>query len=154
MSGDSEVTSIEKDWSTNPRWKGIKRGYGAQEVMRLRGSVQVEHTLARRGADRLWKLLQQEPFVNALGALTGNQAMQQVRAGLKARSLITHAGLFTALAASLAKSKERPYDFAVVDESQDISIAQLRFLAVLGGGRVFRRLLRFRRADGLARDGF
>src|SRR5437868_9810557 len=84
MSSEPQVSNIEKDWSTNPRWKGIKRGYNAAEVLRLRGSVQVEHTLARRGAERLWKLLQDEPFVNALGALTGNQAMQQVKAGLKA----------------------------------------------------------------------
>jgi isocitrate lyase len=84
MSSEPEISKIERDWSTSPRWKGLKRGYSAQEVVRLRGSVQIEHTLARRGAEKLWKLLGQEPFVNALGALTGNQAMQQVKAGLKA----------------------------------------------------------------------
>ncbi|MFO0152203.1 MAG: isocitrate lyase, partial [Burkholderiales bacterium] len=79
-----ETQKLQKEWSENPRWKGIQRGYEAQEVIRLRGSVAIEHTLAKRGSEKLWKLLQQEPFVNALGALTGNQAMQQVKAGLKA----------------------------------------------------------------------
>src|ERR1051325_5874459 len=81
---EQQIAALEKDWAENPRWKGIKRGYTAADVVRLSGSVQVEHTLARRGAEKLWKLLNQEPFVNALGALTGNQAMQQVKAGLKA----------------------------------------------------------------------
>jgi len=72
------------DWKNNPRWNGIQRNYGAEDVARLRGTVAVEHSLARRGAERLWKSLQQEDFVNALGALTGNQAMQQVKAGLQA----------------------------------------------------------------------
>ncbi|SDV47518.1 isocitrate lyase [Chitinasiproducens palmae] len=71
-------------WHSDPRWQGIRRDYSADDVIRLRGSLQVEHTLARRGAERLWHLLNEEPFINALGALTGNQAMQQVKAGLKA----------------------------------------------------------------------
>ncbi|MEX0899570.1 MAG: isocitrate lyase [Gammaproteobacteria bacterium] len=75
---------LEKAWSTDSRWKGVQRPYSASEMLRLRGSVTIEHTLARRGAEKLWRLLHDEPFVNALGALTGNQAMQQVRAGLKA----------------------------------------------------------------------
>jgi len=79
-----ESANLNKDWAENPRWKGVQRGYGPDEVMRLRGSVQIEHTLARRGAARLWKDLNSTPFVNALGALTGNQAMQQVKAGLRA----------------------------------------------------------------------
>jgi isocitrate lyase len=79
-----EAQRLQKDWNESPRWKGIKRGYTADDVVRLRGSVQIEHTLAKRGAEKLWKLLNEEPFVNALGALTGNQAMQQVKAGLKA----------------------------------------------------------------------
>ncbi len=79
-----EIQKLEKEWETNPRWKGIKRSYTAADVIRLRGSVQVEHTLARRGAEKLWNLVNDEPFVNTLGALTGNQAMQQVKAGLKA----------------------------------------------------------------------
>src|SRR5512145_849861 len=78
-----EAQRLQKDWNENPRWKGIKRGYTAEDVVRLRGSVQVEHTLAKRGAEKLWRLMNDEPFVNALGALTGNQAMQQVKAGLK-----------------------------------------------------------------------
>ncbi len=81
---DQQVATLEHDWATNPRWKGIKRTYSAADVVRLRGSVQVEHTLARRGAEKLWNLVNTEPFVNTLGALTGNQAMQQVKAGLKA----------------------------------------------------------------------
>ncbi len=79
-----EIQKLQKDWDTNPRWKNIKRGYSAADVIRLRGSLQVEHTLARRGAEKLWTLVNNEPFVNTLGALTGNQAMQQVKAGLKA----------------------------------------------------------------------
>src|SRR5881409_289137 len=75
---------IERDWENNPRWDGITRDYTADDVLRLRGSIDVEHTFAKIGADRLWELLQDEPYVNALGALTGNQAIQQVRAGLKA----------------------------------------------------------------------
>ena len=72
------------EWSNNPRWSGIQRNYSADDVARLRGTVGVEHTLAKRGAERLWKSLHKEDFVNALGALTGNQAMQQVKAGLQA----------------------------------------------------------------------
>jgi isocitrate lyase len=75
---------IERDWENNPRWDGITRDYTADDVLRLRGSIDVEHTFATMGAERLWELLRDEPYVNALGALTGNQAIQQVRAGLKA----------------------------------------------------------------------
>ncbi|MDO4904530.1 MAG: isocitrate lyase [Lautropia sp.] len=81
---EQEAQKLQKEWAENPRWRGIRRGYSADTVVRLRGSLQVEHTLARRGAERLWKLVNEEPFINALGALTGNQAMQQVKAGLKA----------------------------------------------------------------------
>ena len=84
LSREQQIAAIEKDWAENPRWKGIKRGYSAADVVRLRGSLQVDHTLAKRGADKLWNLINTEPFVNSLGALTGNQAMQQVKAGLKA----------------------------------------------------------------------
>jgi isocitrate lyase len=76
--------SIEKDWERNPRWEGIAREYSADDVLRLRGSIDIQYTLAELGAERLWQILNTEPFVNALGALTGNQAIQQVRAGLKA----------------------------------------------------------------------
>ena len=75
---------IKLDWSNNPRWRGVGRNYSAEDVVRLRGTVHVEHSLARLGAEKLWSSLHKEPFVNALGALTGNQAMQQVKAGLKA----------------------------------------------------------------------
>ena len=75
---------ITLDWNNNPRWAGVQRNYSADDVARLRGTVTVEHSLARRGAERLWKSLHKEDFVNALGALTGNQAMQQVKAGLQA----------------------------------------------------------------------
>jgi len=81
---DQQIQALTKDWAENPRWKGIKRNYSAEDVVNLRGSVQIEHTLAKRGSEKLWHLLNTEPFVNALGALTGNQAMQQVKAGLKA----------------------------------------------------------------------
>src|SRR5258706_14038525 len=75
---------LNNEWADNPRWRGIERPYTAEDVLRLRGSVQIEHSLARLGAERLWEMLQTEPYVNALGALTGNQAVQQVQAGLKA----------------------------------------------------------------------
>ncbi|MBP0629044.1 MULTISPECIES: isocitrate lyase [unclassified Cupriavidus] len=84
MNRQEQIQALQKDWDTNPRWKGVKRNFTAEDVVRLRGSVQVEHTLARRGSEKLWNLLHTEPFVNSLGALTGNQAMQQVKAGLKA----------------------------------------------------------------------
>ncbi|MET0351416.1 MAG: isocitrate lyase, partial [Rhizobacter sp.] len=84
LTREQQIAALEKDWAENPRWKGIKRGYTAADVVRLRGSLQVEHTLAKRGAEKLWHLINTEPFVNSLGALTGNQAMQQVKAGLKA----------------------------------------------------------------------
>ncbi|MEV6227036.1 isocitrate lyase [Saccharopolyspora shandongensis] len=75
---------LQRDWDTNPRWKGIERTHSAETVIRLRGSVREEHTLARQGSERLWKLLNETDYVNSLGALTGNQAVQQVRAGLQA----------------------------------------------------------------------
>src|SRR5438128_4251053 len=79
-----ETAKIRNDWAGNPRWKGVKRGYSAQDVARLRGSLKIEYTLARCGAEKLWNLCNERPFVNSLGALTGNQAMQQVRAGVPA----------------------------------------------------------------------
>ena len=75
---------LKLDWDNNPRWAGVTRAYSAEDVVRLRGTVQIEHSLARLGAEKLWKSLNTSDFVNALGALTGNQAMQQVKAGLKA----------------------------------------------------------------------
>lgn len=75
---------LRKDWETNPRWQGVERPYRAEDVVRLRGSVHIEHSIARLGAEKLWKYVNEKPFVNALGALTGNQAMQQVKAGLDA----------------------------------------------------------------------
>nr|MBP8950244.1 isocitrate lyase [Promineifilum sp.] len=78
------VAKLKDDWELNKRWQGITRPYSAEDVVRLRGSVQIEYTLARMGAERLWRLMQQENYVPALGAVTGNQAVQQVQAGLKA----------------------------------------------------------------------
>lgn len=75
---------IERDWQTNPRWAGLERPYGSEEVEKLRGSVAIRHSLAELGAERLWRLVNERPYVNALGALTGNQALQQVKAGLEA----------------------------------------------------------------------
>ena len=75
---------LTRHWNDHPRWSGVRRGYTAEDVVRLRGTVHIEHSLARLGADKLWSHMASMPFVNALGALTGNQAMQQVRAGLKA----------------------------------------------------------------------
>jgi len=79
-----EIAALKKDWTENPRWKDVKRGYTAEDVARLRGSVKIEHTLATLGAKKLWKLCTETPYVHTLGALTGNQAMQQVRAGVPA----------------------------------------------------------------------
>ncbi len=75
---------IQHEWNTDPRWAGITRNYTAQDVVRLRGTVPVEHSIAKLGAQKLWRYLHEKDFVNALGALTGNQAMQQVKAGLNA----------------------------------------------------------------------
>lgn len=79
-----QIRMLEQEWARNPRWQGIKRNYSAEDVVKLRGSLQIEYTLARRGAEKLWTLLREEDFVPTLGALTGNQALQQVKAGLKA----------------------------------------------------------------------
>jgi len=78
------IRILEPDWDTNPRWKGIRRPYNFEEVLKLRGTIQVEHTLAKIGTEKLWKLLNEESYVPALGAITGNQAVQMVAAGLKA----------------------------------------------------------------------
>ena len=84
MDISAEVKKIEQDWATNPRWKGITRTYSAEDVVKLRGSLPIAYTLAERGANKLWELLHTEPYINALGAVTGNQAVQMVQAGLKA----------------------------------------------------------------------
>ena len=84
LSREQQAAFLDKDWKENPRWTGISRTFTAADVIKLRGSFPIEHTLAKRGAEKLWTLVNTEPFVNALGALTGNQAMQQVKAGLKA----------------------------------------------------------------------
>ncbi|MBS0614630.1 MAG: isocitrate lyase [Proteobacteria bacterium] len=78
------AADLKKEWETSPRWKGVTRAYKAEDVVRLRGTVHVEHSLARLGAEKLWRYVNEKPFVNALGAMTGNQAMQQVKAGLDA----------------------------------------------------------------------
>ncbi|OSM14829.1 isocitrate lyase [Bacillus toyonensis] len=81
---NERIDKLQENWELDTRWKGITRPYSAEDVIRLRGSIDIEHTLARRGAEKLWTLLHTEDYINALGALTGNQAMQQVKAGLKA----------------------------------------------------------------------
>jgi isocitrate lyase len=78
-----DVADLESDWKNNKRWKGLHRPYSAEKVVQLRGTLQVEHTLAKLGAEKLWRLLEQGPFIRAMGALSGNQAVQQVQAGLK-----------------------------------------------------------------------
>ncbi len=80
----NEAADLAREWASNPRWTGVRRDYSAEDVVRLRGSVREEHSLARRGAERLWELLHTRDYVHALGALTGNQATQMVRAGLEA----------------------------------------------------------------------
>ena len=81
---DAAVAELEQQWASAPRWQGVARPYSAADVVRLRGSVPVEHSLARQGAERLWSLLHQEDYINALGALTGGQAVEMVKAGLQA----------------------------------------------------------------------
>eukprot|EP01030_Chromulinospumella_sphaerica_P013737 gene13737-13520_t len=81
---EQQIAELQQDWDSNPRWTGVRRTYSAADVVRLRGSLPITHTLAQRGADKLWQLLTKEAHVHALGALTGNQALQQVKAGLKA----------------------------------------------------------------------
>ena len=80
----NETQRIATDWKRNPRWEGVRRNYTPADVLRLRGSVKIEHTLARNGAEKFWNLLHSEPYIHALGALTGNQAVEMVQAGLKA----------------------------------------------------------------------
>ncbi|ENQ3080517.1 isocitrate lyase [Bacillus cereus] len=82
--GNKRALQLQESWELDKRWKGVTRPYSAEEVIRLRGSVDIEYTLARRGAEKLWNSLHSEDYIHALGALTGNQAMQQVKAGLKA----------------------------------------------------------------------
>jgi isocitrate lyase len=84
MSRDKQIAELEKEWAENSRWKGVRRDYRAADVVKLRGSVLVEHTLARLGAEKLWRLVHQDEPLCALGAVTGNQAIQEVQAGLKA----------------------------------------------------------------------
>jgi len=84
MSEDTSIAEIANNWASDERWRGIKRTYSAGDVIRLRGSVQIEYTLARMGAERLWHLLHTEPYIQTTAAVTGNQAIQQVQAGLKA----------------------------------------------------------------------
>ena len=79
-----QAAELQQQWQQHPRWRGVTRPYSAEDVLRLRGSINIEYTLARMGAEKLWRYMQQQTYVNALGALTGNQAMQQVKAGLQA----------------------------------------------------------------------
>ena len=84
MSNSTQMQSLNDEWSNNPRWQGVDRPYGAEDVNKLQGTLKIEHTLARVGAERLWDLMQENTYIHTLGALTGNQAVQQVQAGLKA----------------------------------------------------------------------
>jgi isocitrate lyase len=79
-----DAAALEKDWKENKRWAGVKRPYSGADVVKLRGSLPIEYSIAKHTSEKLWNYFASEPYVNALGALTGNQAMQQVRAGLKA----------------------------------------------------------------------
>ena len=87
MTREEQIKSLEKDWAENPRWLDVRRGYSAADVVRLRGSLQPEYTLAKRGAERLWQLVRggaKKGYVNCMGALTGGQAVQQAKAGIEA----------------------------------------------------------------------
>ncbi len=84
---NERIEKLQESWELDTRWKGITRPYSAEDVIRLRGSIDIEHTLARRGAEKLWASLHTEDYINALGALTGNQAMQQVKSWFKSNLL-------------------------------------------------------------------
>src|SRR3989442_11821401 len=84
MDRQAFITSLERQWATDHRWDGIRRPYGAGDVYRLRGSIDIEYSLALHGAARLWQLLQQDNYLAVLSAITGNQAIQEVQAGLNA----------------------------------------------------------------------
>ena len=84
MDRKEQIKQLENDWKTNPRWKNVKRGYTAEDVVKLRGSLNIEHTIAKTGSMKLWEMLKLDEPVTALGAVTGNQAIQEVQAGLKA----------------------------------------------------------------------
>ena len=84
MTKQEQIKQLEQEWAESPRWKGVKRTYSAEDVVKLRGTVQIEHTLARQGAEKMWRLIHQEEPLCGLGALTGNQAIQEIQAGLKA----------------------------------------------------------------------
>ncbi|MES9925891.1 isocitrate lyase [Candidatus Thiodiazotropha sp. LNASS1] len=87
MTRREQIEALQKDWAENPRWTDVKRGYSAEDVVRLRGSVQPEHTYAKQGAEKLWKLVHghaKKGYVNCMGAITGGQAMQQAKAGIEA----------------------------------------------------------------------
>ncbi len=87
MNREQQIKALERDWAENPRWQGVARGYSAADVVRLRGSLQPEYTIARRGAEKLWRLVNGEAkkgYVNCLGALTAGQALQQAKAGVEA----------------------------------------------------------------------
>ena len=84
MSRAEQIKELDEEWKDDPRWKDVQRDYTAEDVVRLRGSLQIEHTLAKRGAEKLWRLVNEEGYINCLGTLTGGQAVQQVKAGVKA----------------------------------------------------------------------
>ena len=84
MTRQEQINKLKSEWANSPRWKGVERGYSAEDVVKLRGTVQIEHTLARLGAEKMWRLVNQEEPLCGLGALTGNQAIQEIQAGLKA----------------------------------------------------------------------
>ena len=84
MNKEQVIGELKRDWTQTPRWLGIERPYTAEDVVRLRGTLQIEYTLARRGAEKLWARLNSDGYVHALGALTGNQAIQMAKAGLEA----------------------------------------------------------------------
>ena len=82
MTREEQIRALEQDWASNPRWHNVERGYSAEDVVRLRGSLQAQHTLATRGAEKLWHLVNgsaEKGYVNCLGALTGGQAVQQAK---------------------------------------------------------------------------
>ena len=89
MNRQEQVKKLQSDWADSPRWKGITRNYSAEDVVKLRGTVQIEYTLARHGAEKLWRYVNQEEPLCALGALTGNQAIQEIQAGLRAHGTLS-----------------------------------------------------------------
>ena len=134
MDKQQQIKQLEQDWATNPRWKGLKRGYGAADVVRLRGSLKIEHTLARRGAEKLWSLCNERPFVNSLGALTNEvlKPRDPTHPAIRtAAARSDYSAAFTAIAALQPAVATFFDDVLVMAEDARVRAARLGLVAAL-----------------------